>query len=358
MSRFQRQILLPEVGADGQNFLANSKVLIVGAGGLGNPALQYLVSMGVGEIGVVDGDTVRSSNLHRQVLFSERDIGLSKVKSIERVYSERKEPVKIIPYPFFLQKAAALELFPKYDVIVDGTDNFQAKLLINDVSLVLSKPVVYGAISKFEGQVSVFWKTKGPCYRCLVPDVPKAKIQDCAQAGVIGAVPGIVGSIQAIETFKVLINIFDPSSTLMPSIGVLQHYDFARNAFRNLKVKRRSGCRCESLAFQIEDIVDIQPPITECELNREGLFLDVREQEEWNEFHVPSIAHLELSRIEAGEIPLHLKDRKITTICLTGTRAQRAAALLAQSGFDVNFTHRSIYGIENRREQTDSDQSG
>lgn len=349
MSRFQRQKILPEVGERGQELLHDSKVLIVGAGGLGHPALQYLIGMGIGEIGIVDGDTVQESNLHRQILFKPDDIGMNKAELLKQFYLGRKERVTINAYPFFLKKGAALTIFPEYDVIIDGTDNFQTKLLMNDVCVYLNKPLIYGSISRFEGQVAVFWREKGPCYRCLVPEVPKGRIQSCAESGVIGAVPGMIGSLQAFEAFKVLLSEVNQNSELIPSFGVLQHFDFAANESRSIKVPRRNDCLCSSAAPEKESIADIESGALECALDHDRLFLDVREEEEWKGFQIPNIPNWPLSRIESGELPLSLKDRKVTAICISGARAARASALLKEHGFDINFTNRSIHGFENRQ---------
>lgn len=347
MSRFQRQEILPEVGRRGQELLRGSRVLIVGAGGLGHPALQYLVGMGVGEIGIIDGDTVQESNLHRQILFKDTDVGLNKANCAKRFYKERQESVTINAYPFFLSKDSAVTIFPEYDVVIDGTDNFQTKFLINDVCVYLDKPLVYGSVSQFEGQVSVFWGSKGPCYRCLVPDVPRARIRNCAESGIIGAIPGIIGSAQAFEAFKVLMCKGDQSSTLLPSFGVLQHFDFAKNESRSIKIPRRKYCCCSNAKFDLVNIDDIEMNSEECAYDETRIFLDVREEKEWAEFHLPDIPNWALSRLESGDLPVHLKSKKVTAICVSGARAERAFRLLVDKGFDINFTCRSIYGLEN-----------
>lgn len=353
MKRYQRQMLLPEIGESGQQTLLSSKVLIVGAGGLGHPVLQYLVAMGVGQIGIMDGDLVDESNLHRQVLFSARDIGKNKADCLKDHFSCRDEVAKIISYPYFANKKTALEVFPDYDLIVDGTDNFQAKFLINDVCCFLKIPMAFGSISQFEGQASVFWRGHGPCYRCLVPEIPKARIQSCAEAGVVGALPGAIGCTQSLEVLKVLLNMKTEGRKLPTLSGRLQVFDFLEGSARTLTVPIRPSCRCQKSAFTVSDISEEDVGHEACSMGGEiqGLLLDVREPEEWDAFHVDGSLHWPLSRMEVCELPKHLLNKKLTAVCVSGSRAARAAEILNEHGFAIGFTKRSIYGFENWNQQ-------
>jgi len=225
LDRYQRQMVLAEIGLTGQRKLLNSKVLLVGLGGLGCPASLYLAAAGVGKIGLMDGDRICVSNLQRQVLFSTADQGKLKVEIAKQKLGALNPDLQIETYPFMLTPQNALETFEGWDVIIDGTDNFFAKYLINDAAVKLSLPVVYGSISGFEGQLSVFWSPHGPCYRCLYPEPPKGFIPNCAQAGVVGSVAGTIGSLQAMETLKLLLN--ENGSTLLPGVGSLFFMDLA-----------------------------------------------------------------------------------------------------------------------------------
>lgn len=348
MRRYQRQRLLPQIGELGQEFLAQSKVLVVGAGGLGHPAIQYLSAMGIGKIGIVDGDTVQESNLHRQVLFDIHDIGKNKSDCLVNKLALKENHVQFESHPFYLDKSMALQLFDEYDVIVDGTDNFASKLLINDVCCYFSKPMIYGAISQFEGQISVFWRGHGSCYRCLVPDMPKSNIQNCAEAGVIGALPGAIGAMQSIETLKVLMNIFDSKNQLVPLVGKIHYIDFLTNESRVLKLSTRASCRCQLDNFSQDKISDYTMSI--CGLVSLVHLLDVREISEWEEFNIPGVVNWPLSKIEAGELPIYLSSEKRTLICKSGIRAERALKILKASGFEqFTYTKEDICGYQNRK---------
>jgi len=353
MKRYQRQILLPEIGGRGQQALLSSRVLIVGAGGLGHPVFQYLVAMGVGQVGIMDGDLVDESNLHRQILFSARDIGKNKADCLKDHFSCRDEVTQIVAYPFFVNKKTALEVFPDYDLIVDGTDNFQAKFLINDVCCFLNKPMIFGSISQFEGQVSVFWRGHGPCYRCLVPEIPKARIQSCAEAGVVGALPGAIGCTQSMEVLKTLLNMKTEGRKLPVLSGKLQVFDFLEGSARTLTVPTRPSCGCQKSAFAVSDISEKGASHEACSMEGviQGLLLDVREPVEWDAFHIEGSLHWPLSRMESGELPKHLHGEKLTAVCVSGSRAARATEILNEHGFAIGFTRRSIYGLENWNKQ-------
>jgi molybdopterin/thiamine biosynthesis adenylyltransferase len=236
-NRYQRHLLLPEVGEAGQLKLLDSKVLLLGAGGLGSPAAYYLAAAGVGTLGIIDMDVVDESNLQRQILHNMDRIGERKVDSAKKTLTALNPDVNVVTYDVRLGADNILEIIDGYDVIVDGTDNFPTRYLVNDASLLKRIPVVHGSIFRFEGMVTVFDPYNGPCYRCFVPEPPPAELApSCAEAGVLGVLPGIVGSIQAIETIKVLLGL---GETL---VGRLLSYDALEQSFRTFKVRRDPAC--------------------------------------------------------------------------------------------------------------------
>jgi len=236
-NRYQRHLLLPEVGDAGQQKLLDSKVLLLGAGGLGSPAALYLAAAGVGTIGVIDMDVVDESNLQRQILHNMDRIGDRKVDSAKKTLTLINPDVNVVTYDTRLGADNVLDIIDGYDVIVDGTDNFPTRYLVNDASLIKKIPVVYGAIFRFEGQASVFHPYVGPCYRCLLPEPPPAEMApSCAEAGVLGVLPGIIGSIQAMEAIKLLLGLGDSLS------GRLLAYDALEQSFRTFKVPRDPDC--------------------------------------------------------------------------------------------------------------------
>lgn len=235
--RYSRHFMLPEVGEDGQQKLLDSKVLLIGAGGLGSPAGLYLAAAGIGTIGIVDDDVVDDSNLQRQIIHTTDRIGIPKVESARQAIEAMNPDVKVVPYETRLSKDNVLEIFQEYDVIVDGTDNFSSRYLINDATVLLEKPNVHGSIFRFEGQSTVFYSPHGPCYRCLFPDPPPPELApNCAEAGVLGVLPGIIGTIQATETIKLLLDIGTPL------VGKLLNYDSLEQEFRELKLDKDPSC--------------------------------------------------------------------------------------------------------------------
>ena len=235
--RYGRHILLPEVGEAGQQQLLESRVLLLGAGGLGSPAALYLAAAGVGTLGIVDMDVVDASNLQRQILHNMDRIGERKVDSAKKTLTELNPDVDVVTYDVRLGADNVLDIIDGYDVIVDGTDNFPTRYLLNDASLLKRIPVVHGSIFRFEGQVSVFQPYVGPCYRCLLPEPPPPELApSCSEAGVLGVLPGIVGSIQALEAIKLILDLGDPL------IGRLLAYDALEQSFRAFKVRRDPEC--------------------------------------------------------------------------------------------------------------------
>ncbi|MFY9782136.1 MAG: molybdopterin-synthase adenylyltransferase MoeB [Acidimicrobiales bacterium] len=236
-NRYQRHLLLPEVGEAGQMKLLDAKVLLLGAGGLGSPAAIYLAAAGVGTIGIIDMDVVDSSNLQRQILHTVDRVGMRKVDSAKEALTALNPDVKVLTYDTRLGADNVLDIIDGYDVIVDGTDNFPTRYLVNDAALLKRIPVVHGSIFRFEGQATVFFPYVGPCYRCMIPEPPPAELApSCAEAGVLGVLPGIVGSIQAVEAIKLLLELGDPL------VGRLLTYDALEESFRTFKVRRDPAC--------------------------------------------------------------------------------------------------------------------
>ncbi len=239
--RYSRHLLMPEVGEKGQLKLLDSKILLIGAGGLGSPAALYLAAAGVGTLGIVDMDVVDRSNLQRQILHTDARVGTSKVASARATLEALNPSVKIVPHELRVDSSNVDELFTGYDVIVDGSDNFATRYLVNDACVKLAIPNVHGSIYRFEGQVSVFWpkyaKRRGPCYRCLYPAPPPAELApSCAEAGVLGVLPGVIGTLEAIEAIKIVLGIGDPL------VGRLLTYDALRQRFMELTLAPRSDC--------------------------------------------------------------------------------------------------------------------
>ena len=236
-NRYHRHLLLPEVGEKGQQKLLESKVLLLGAGGLGSPAAIYLAAAGVGTLGIIDMDVVDASNLQRQILHNLDRIGDAKVDSAKRTITAMNPDVNVVPYDMRLGADNVVEIMGEYDLVLDGTDNFPTRYLVNDASLITGVPVVHGSIFRFEGQVTVFDPYKGPCYRCMVPEPPPPELApSCAEAGVLGVLCGIIGSLEALEAIKMLLGLGDPL------VGRLLSYDALEESFRTFKVKRDPSC--------------------------------------------------------------------------------------------------------------------
>ena len=349
--RYSRHLLLDKVGERGQQKLKTAKVLVIGAGGLGCPVLQYLTAAGVGTIGIIDFDKVDETNLQRQILFAIIDIGKNKaIAAKERL--EQLNP--FVQFEVFAEKLTAknaLSIFKNYDVVVDGTDNFSTRYLVNDACVITQKPLVYGAIYKFEGQVSVFNYKNGPSYRCLFPEPPKAgSVPSCSDVGVIGVLPGIIGTQQANEALKIILEIGTSLS------GKLLMYDALNASFTTLNVNRSEEQITKVLNskndFENNDYelfcgikpVKLKGEITASELkkmlkNEILQLLDVRE--EWEQ---PKIEHFEVLNIPLNQIPLCLeqidKAKKTVVICQHGIRSLKAIEFLKANGFNnlINLT--------------------
>jgi adenylyltransferase/sulfurtransferase len=237
LSRYRRHLFLPEVGVEGQRKLKRAKVLLVGVGGLGSSAALYLAAAGVGEIGLVEHDTVELSNLQRQVLYTTRDVGRPKLAAAKEHLEALNPETRVVPYDRRLTRENALDMLRPYDLVVDGTDNFPTRYLVNDAAALLGKPDVYGSVSRFEGQASVFDARRGPCYRCLYPEPPPPDlVPSCADAGVAGVLPGLIGVLQATETLKLLLGQGNPL------IGRLLLFDALSAKFRELRIRKNPRC--------------------------------------------------------------------------------------------------------------------
>jgi adenylyltransferase/sulfurtransferase len=347
MVRYARQFTLPELGAAGQARLKAGRALVIGAGGLGSPALLYLAAAGVGTIGVVDFDVVERSNLHRQVLHGEDSVGVAKTTSAAERLRDLNPDVEVVLHDVRLSSANALELFRAYDVIVDGSDNFPTRYLVNDACVLLGKPNVYGSIFRFEGQASVFYARQGPCYRCLYSEPPPpGLVPSCAEGGVLGVLPGIIGSIQALETIKLIIGAGDSL------IGRLVLFDALKLRFRELKLRKDPDCPICGDNPTIRELIDYEafcgigaapayqgPEVVVEELKQELdekgdelVLIDVREPHEWD------IAHLDGARlIPLGQLPDRLGEldghAEIVTYCHKGSRSMKALEILRGAGF-------------------------
>jgi adenylyltransferase/sulfurtransferase len=253
IERYSRHIILKEVGGMGQTRLLESKVLLIGAGGLGSPVGVYLAAAGVGTLGIIDDDVVDLSNLQRQILHGTSDIGVPKTKSAEATITEMNPDVKVIPYNERITSENAFQILEQYDLIVDGCDNIPTRYLLNDASVMLGKPVVHGSIFQFEGRVSVLYPGKGPCYRCIYPDPPPpGMVPSCQEAGVFGVLPGIIGTIQAVEAIKVLLDIGDPL------IGSLLLFDALSMDFKRLKLRQDNDCPMCGENPTIHELIDYE----------------------------------------------------------------------------------------------------
>jgi sulfur-carrier protein adenylyltransferase/sulfurtransferase len=348
--RYSRHLIMPEVGMDGQLKLKQAKVLCIGTGGLGAPLGLYLAAAGVGRIGLVDFDSVDLTNLQRQILFGTNDIGRSKIEAAEERLRGLNPDIQIDQFETRLTSDNALDILKNYDIVVDGTDNFPTRYLVNDACVILGKPNVYGSIFRFEGQITIFGAPGGPCYRCLYPEPPPpGLVPSCAEGGVLGVLPGIVGAIQAAETLKLIIGKGEPL------IGRLLLFDALAMRFRELKLRKNPECpacgehptitklidyaefcgvRGEEAADPIQSTVpEIAPRELKARLDRgDDLFvLDVREPHEYQ------ICNLGGHLIPLGELSRRVNEldssREIVAHCRSGKRSAEAVEFLRSAGF-------------------------
>ncbi|HEY9712971.1 MAG TPA: molybdopterin-synthase adenylyltransferase MoeB [Chroococcales cyanobacterium] len=346
LNRYSRHLLLPEVGKSGQLRLKAGKVLVVGAGGLGSPAALYLAAAGVGEIGIADFDQVDLSNLQRQILHSSASVGTSKLDSAEKRIAELNPEVKVNLHREKIEAANALEILGQYDIILDGTDNFATRYLINDACVFLKKPNVHGSIFRFEGQASVFCYPDGPCYRCLFPDPPPPDaVPNCAEGGVLGVLAGVIGIIQATEAIKILLDIGDTLS------GRLLLYDALSMRFDTLKVAPDSNCPICGISPKIKTLNDtvvscmndkpgsatqaqISPKELKAQLDSASppAILDVRNQDEFDFGHLKQAKHIPLGELQTRYTELD-PEKEMVVHCKGGGRSRAAIEFLESKGF-------------------------
>ena len=348
LARYDRHLIMPEVGPAGQKKLKNSSVLCVGAGGLGSPLALYLAAAGVGRIGIVDFDMVDESNLQRQIIHDTASVGTSKLASAKKRLLALNPYIAVETHEMRLTSANAVDLFSKYDVIADGTDNFATRYLVNDACVLTGKPNAYGSIFRFEGQLAVFGLKDGPCYRCLYPEPPPpGLVPSCSEAGVLGVLPGVIGTMQAIEALKLILGIGKPLS------GRLMLYDALEQSWRTLKVKKNPACPVcsenptivapidyeafcglkEKPAVSIPEI-SVQDLKAKLDKKEKFVLLDVREPHEYEIAKITGSTLIPLGALPErfGELD---KTAKIIVHCKMGGRSARAVALLREKGYDA-----------------------
>ena len=355
--RYSRHLIIPDVAMAGQQRLMNAKVLCVGAGGLGSPALMYLAAAGVGTIGIVEFDTVDESNLQRQIIHGQSDIGKSKAQSAKAKISEINPFVQVITHEARLDNSNVKEIFSQYDIIVDGTDNFATRYLVNDACVLLKKPYVWGSIYRFDGQASVFWAEYGPCYRCLYPEPPPpGMVPSCAEGGVLGVLCATIGSIQTTEAIKVITGVGEPL------IGSLMIYDALEMSFRKIKVRKDPNCPlCGDNPTQTELLPDYEAfcgvlsdaaevavkdsTISVTDLaskiatDEDFYLIDVREPSEFEIVRIPGSHLIPKQGFLDGTVLATLpQDKPIILHCKSGVRSAECLAILKGAGF-ADATH-------------------
>jgi adenylyltransferase/sulfurtransferase len=350
--RYSRHLIIPDVAMAGQQRMMNAKVLCVGAGGLGSPALMYLAAAGIGTLGIVEFDTVDESNLQRQIIHGQSDIGKSKAQSAKEKIAEINPFVNVILHETRLDNSNVMKIFSQYDIIVDGTDNFATRYLVNDACVLLKKPYVWGSIYRFDGQASVFWAEYGPCYRCLYPEPPPpGMVPSCAEGGVLGVLCATIGSIQTTEAIKVLTGVGEPL------IGSLMVYDALDMTFRKIKVRKDPHCPlCSENPRQTALLPDYEAfcgvlseaaaeastgsTITVQELKskidalEDYYLIDVREPSEFDIVRIPT-SHLipKQGFIDGSVLATLPQDKPIILHCKSGVRSAECLAILKSAGF-------------------------
>jgi len=352
--RYSRHLIIPDVGMTGQKRLKNARVLCVGAGGLGSPALMYLAAAGVGTLGIVEFDVVDESNLQRQIIHRQRDIGRSKAQSARDAVLEINPLVDVVVHEVRLDSSNVMEIFAQYDLIVDGTDNFATRYLVNDAAVLLGKPYVWGSIYRFDGQASVFWAEHGPCYRCLYPEPPPpGMVPSCAEGGVLGVLCASIGSIQVNEAIKLLAGIGDPL------VGRLMIYDALEMTYRQVKVRKDPECAvcgknptvtelidyeefCGAISQDAADaakestisVRDLEKMLDRREAGDEDfLLVDVREPNEYEIVSIPGSVLIPKGDFVTGSALAELpQDRKTVLYCKTGVRSAEVLALVKGAG--------------------------
>jgi sulfur-carrier protein adenylyltransferase/sulfurtransferase len=351
VKRYSRHLIIPEIGMAGQKRLKNAKVLCVGAGGLGSPALLYLAAAGVGTLGIVEFDTVDESNLQRQIIHGQSDIGRSKAQSARDSIAEINPYVRVVLHEEPLDNDNALQIFAQYDLIVDGTDNFATRYLVNDACVLLGKPYVWGSIYRFDGQASVFWAEYGPCYRCLYPEPPPpGMVPSCAEGGVLGVLCASIGSIQVNEAIKLITGIGEPLA------GRLMIYDALEMSYRTVRVRKDPECAICGKNPSITGLIDYEAfcgavsadaqeaaagsTISATDLKGmldrgDDIFLvDVREPNEYEIVSIPGATLIPKDQFLTGAALEQLpQDKRIVLHCKSGARSAEALAVVKNAGF-------------------------
>ncbi|HEX7992418.1 MAG TPA: adenylyltransferase/sulfurtransferase MoeZ [Streptosporangiaceae bacterium] len=351
VKRYSRHLIIPDVGMTGQKRLKNAKVLCVGAGGLGSPALLYLAAAGVGTLGVIDFDVVDESNLQRQIIHGQSDIGRPKALSARDSIKEINPYVNVIVHEEALSNDNVMEIFSGYDLIVDGTDNFATRYMVNDACVLLGKPYAWGSIYRFDGQASVFWADYGPCYRCLYPEPPPpGMVPSCAEGGVLGVLCASIGSIQVTEAIKLLTGIGEPL------VGRLMIYDALEMSYRRLNIKKDPDCPICGEHPTITELIDYDAfcgavsadaaeaasgsTITAAELKamldrKDDIFLiDVREPNEYEIVSIPGATLIPKDQFLNGSALEKLpQDKRIVLHCKSGARSAECLAVVKNAGF-------------------------
>jgi molybdopterin/thiamine biosynthesis adenylyltransferase/rhodanese-related sulfurtransferase len=334
--RYARHLVLPEIGEEGQERLKSASVLIIGAGGLGSPVSMYLAAAGVGRIGLADFDKVDVTNLHRQILYGTSDIGTPKLDAARNRLHDLNTEIKIETHDAITSQNA-LDIFQKYDVIADGTDNFPTRYLVNDACVLTGKPNIYGSIFRFDGQASVFFAREGPCYRCLYPEPPPPNlVPSCAEGGVLGVLPGVIGTIQATETIKMITGVGEPL------IGRLLLFDALRMEFRALRLRKDPNCAVCGPNPSVTRLIDYEGfcnpaetgEVTPAQLAKmqDVVLIDVREPYEWNQGHLEGARHVPMGQLHRSldAIP---RDRDVVLYCRSGSRSAHALEMLRGAGY-------------------------
>jgi molybdopterin/thiamine biosynthesis adenylyltransferase/rhodanese-related sulfurtransferase len=354
--RYSRHLIIPDVGMAGQKRLKNARVLCVGAGGLGSPALMYLAAAGVGTLGIVEFDVVDVSNLQRQIIHGVSDVGRSKAESARDSIKEINPYVNVVLHEERLDSSNVMDLFAQYDLIVDGTDNFATRYLVNDACVLLGKPYVWGSIYRFDGQASVFWAEHGPCYRCLYPEPPPpGMVPSCAEGGVLGVLCASIGSIQVTEAIKLLAGIGDPL------LGRLMIYDALEMSYREVGVRKDPECAVCGKNPTVTELIDYEAfcgtisdeaaeaardsTITALDLKamkdagEDFLLVDVREPGEYEIVSIPGSVLIPKGEILDGSALERLpQDKRIVLYCKVGGRSAEALAVVKGAGF-ANAVH-------------------
>ena len=352
VARYSRHLIMPEVGMEGQLKLKAARALCVGAGGLGSPVALYLAAAGVGTLGIVDFDDVDYSNLQRQIIHGTPDVGRSKLESAKSRLNALNPEVEVVTYEMALSSQNALDLFADYDLVVDGTDNFPTRYLVNDACVIQGKPNIYGSIFRFEGQVSVFATKDGPCYRCLYPEPPPpGLVPSCAEGGVLGILPGVIGTLQATEAIKVILEVGEPL------VGRFLIFDALRMRFRELKLRKDDDCPVCGARPTVTELIDYEQfcgitpaapagtlspeaddeaTVEELKARLDGqdafLLLDVREPREFEICRIPGSVLIPL-----GDLPSRLSELEghdaMIVHCKSGIRSGKAVSFLREAGY-------------------------